>query len=194
MSKIKKVVCSVLAVIGLITGGVTLNDHTKSVGSVIIDGNSFGKLRISSDGLLLIGDAEGCRQDPYSCPAGLKTNGIGNTHTVPKNIVSLEQVAIDWVRNIQDSEQCVTAAESIANKVMSQGQFDAFTSFIFNTGCTRFMRNKNGSQTKIYTHILNGQYAQACKELPRWVYGGGTKLAGLVNRRGLEYARCLEIN
>ncbi len=189
----KKIICSVLGAIALITGGVAVENH-QPVGHVIIEQTELGELRVSPVALKVIGDAEGCRQDPYRCPAGLVTNGIGNTHNVPNATVSLEQVAKDWVKNIQSAEQCVTNAENISGMAMTQGQFDAFTSFVFNTGCTKFRRNANGSLTQIYQHIMQGEYPKACEQLKRWVYSGGKKYNGLITRRGLEYARCMEVD
>ncbi|GHM10714.1 hypothetical protein ECZU41_53820 [Escherichia coli] len=43
----------------------------------IVMGN--GNVRTNRAGLELIGNAEGCRRDPYMCPAGVWTDGIGNT-------------------------------------------------------------------------------------------------------------------
>lgn len=189
----KRIVCSVAAVAALITGGVATTDtgFTQSVGQVVIDGQSLGNLRVSPAALELIGNAEGCRQDPYRCPSGLVTNGIGNTHGVPNSPVSLEQIAKDWVKNIQSSEQCLTASAPDAG--LRQGQVDAFTSFIFNTGCTRFRFNGDGSETRIYRKIKTGRYDSACRELNHWVYGGGKKLPGLISRRQKETEMCLGV-
>lgn len=196
MNLSKKIVCSVLSAMALITGGATIygDEFTQSVGQVVIDGQSQGELRISPKALEITGDSEGCRLQPYTCPAGLATNGIGNTHDVPNQAITLEQVAKDWVKNLQSAEQCIVSAEQESKRPMTQGQFDAFVSFSFNTGCTRFMKNANGSATRIFTYINQGNYEQACKELPSWVYGGGKKLPGLITRRGLEYDRCMEVD
>lgn len=193
MKPSKSVICSVVAVISLVTGGVAVTGSKAPVGQVAIGGESFGKLRISPEGLAIIGNAEGCRQSPYVCPAGHITNGIGNTKSVPNAVVSLQEVAKNWVSNLQRAEQCISLAEAKSGKVMTQGQFDAFTSFSFNTGCTRFRRNPNGTETKIYLDIKQGNFTQACIELTRWVYGGGVKLNGLVERRRKERERCLSI-
>jgi lysozyme len=194
MRVVKRVMCSVVAVISLITGGTAFYDHTKPVGKVVIENEPLGLLRISQKGLAIAGNAEGCQLMPYKCPAGLLTNGIGNTHNVPGQAITLDQVAKDWVVNIKDAERCIGNAEKLGKLAMTQGQFDAFTSFGFNTGCPRFMRNQNGSYTRIYSYIKNGEYLNACKELPKWVYGGGKKLNGLVNRRRQEYDRCIEVD
>lgn len=188
MNKIKKIVCSVVAAIGVITGGLTA-DHYASIGQVVIEGASQGELKISPAGLALVGNAEGCRLDPYRCPAGLATNGIGNTHDVPNKPIGLTQVAKDWTKNIQAAERCLDSVVP-KGKTLTQGQQDAFTSFIFNTGCTRFKTNRDGSSTQIAALIKRGEFLQACDQLPRWVYGGGKKLNGLVLRREAERERC----
>ncbi|MDQ2192159.1 MULTISPECIES: lysozyme [unclassified Vibrio] len=196
MKLANKIICSVAAVIGLVTGGAAIygDEFIKPVGQVVIEGQSLGELRISPKALEMTGNAEGCRLDPYNCPSGLVTNGIGNTHGVPPKPVSLDQVAKDWVKNLQEAERCISQVENTSGKPMTQGQFDALTSFAFNTGCERFRRNPNHSATRIYSYAIAGNYQAACAELPKWVYGGGKKLPGLINRRGLEYARCMEVD
>ncbi|MBH9740086.1 lysozyme [Vibrio navarrensis] len=196
MKMANKILCSVAAVIGLITGGTAFygDEFVKPVGQVVIEGQPLGELRISPKGLELIGNAEGCRQDPYRCPAGLSTNGIGNTHDVPDQIVTLEQIAKDWVKNIQEAERCVVAAEGISGNTMSSGQFDSFTSFVFNFGCTKFRVNKDGSYTRIYSAIRQGDYSKACSHIPEWVKNQGVVMRGLVIRRNLEYERCMELD
>ncbi|GAA03216.1 lysozyme [Photobacterium leiognathi] len=186
----QKIICSITAAIAIITGGVTVSEkYYEPVGQVVIAGQYVGDLLVSPAALSLIGNAEGCRRDPYKCPAGLVTNGIGNTHGVPNEPISIEQVSKDWVFNIQQAERCLVA--SAPDLPMTQGQIDAFTSFIFNTGCTRFRKNSDGSETRIYKKISAGRYDSACDELKYWVYGGGKKLNGLVNRRQSEMELCL---
>jgi lysozyme len=171
MKHIKKGVCSVVAAIALIVSGVVPND-----------------VRVSPTGLELIGNAEECRLTPYVCPAGLITNGIGNTYGVADGAITTEHVAKDWARNIESAQDCLDATTNVA--ALSQGQVDAFTSFIFNVGCTRYRRNSDGSETRIYQKLKAGNYTEACQELKFWVYGGGKKLSGLIKRRGREVELC----
>ncbi|MCL9775708.1 lysozyme [Vibrio methylphosphonaticus] len=195
MKLAKKIVCSVGVVIALITGGATLGTHSVApTGQIVIANEALGELRISPKGLAIVGNMEGCRLDPYTCPSGLTTNGIGNTHDVPDLIITMNQVAKDWVKNLQGAERCIARAEKQSGVALSQGQFDAFVSFAFNTGCPRFERNRNGTKTRIYSHLLASRYEQACNQLPRWVYGAGKKLPGLVKRRRAEHARCMEVD
>ena len=171
MRHIKKIVCSVSAAITLIVTDVVPNN-----------------VIVSPAGLEQIGNAEECRLNPYVCPAGRITNGIGNIHGVSNKTITIKQVAKDWARNIESAQNCLTSSADVS--LMSQGQIDAFTSFIFNTGCTRFKRNSDGSETRIYNYIHHGDYHKACNELKFWVYGAGKKLPGLVKRRQKETELC----
>jgi lysozyme len=192
MKKITTAVCSVLAIIGIVISSVpndAIDFNAPSVGRVIINDVDIGELFVSQNALLIIGNAEGCRRTPYKCPAGLDTDGIGNTHGDIGEAKTDEQIAIDWTRNIMDAQRCLMSATDITT--MTQGQIDAFTSFIFNTGCTKFKANSNGTSTTIYSLIKAGQYTKACHQLNRWVFGGGKKLPGLVIRRSEETQLCL---
>ena len=171
MKHVKKIACSVGAAIALIVTGVVPNN-----------------VIVSHAGLELIGNAEECRLTPYICPAGLITNGVGNTHSVTDTQITIEQVAKDWTRNIESAQDCLATTTEVA--ALSQGQIDAFTSFIFNVGCTRYRHNPDGSETRIYKKLKAGYYTDACQELKFWVYGGGKKLNGLIKRRGKEMELC----
>ena len=164
MNKLRPILCSITAVIALLgDGGV--GDSTLPIGNVVIAGESQGKLKLTYKGLKLIGDYEGCRLDAYRCPAGYKTNGIGNIHNITADIIDSEQGAKDWVLNIQQAESCLNNV--IGNNDITQGQYDALTSFIFNTGCKRFMKNKDLTDTKISTYVRSGKIPQACLQLSR---------------------------
>ncbi|TDE19273.1 lysozyme [Vibrio owensii] len=189
-----KIVCSVMAIIALVTGSAVPNyaptespHPTQAVGVVRI-GDFEGELLVSPDALKVIGNAEGCMRTPYTCPAGLSTDGIGNTHGVTREIKSDEQIAIDWTKNIIAAQNCLASSGDVAS--MSQGQIDAFTSFIFNTGCTRFKHNRDGSETRIFKKIRAKHFYAACDEFKYWVYAGGQKLPGLVTRRADEREMC----
>ncbi|PTC02001.1 lysozyme [Vibrio mediterranei] len=172
MKHTKTIVCSVGAAIALLLTGIVPNEVV-----------------VSKKGLELIGNAEQCRLTPYTCPAGHITNGIGNTHEVSNETITLKKATKDWAKNIEDAQRCLQQA--LPNTRVTQGQYDAFTSFIFNTGCTRFKHNRNGTKTQIYQYVLKGKYIAACHQLNRWIYGGGVKLKGLIIRRQKETELCL---
>ncbi|MGV2432276.1 MAG UNVERIFIED_CONTAM: lysozyme [Rickettsiaceae bacterium] len=64
---------------------------------------------------------------------------------------------------------------------LSQNQFDALCSFIFNVGASAFQRST--LRQKINYLSSNNEIAN---EFERWVYAGGRKLSGLVVRRKIE--------
>ncbi|BDH45740.1 lysozyme [Salmonella enterica subsp. enterica serovar Choleraesuis] len=158
-----------------------------SVGAIIAIVLSSGHVRTNERGLELIGNAEGCRRDPYTCPAGYPTDGIGNTHGVKAGVRKTDaQIAADWERNILEAERCVNAYGN--GRSLSDNTFSAVTSITFNVGCpamkksTLFLMLREGSVA----------YRSACNQFPRWVYAGKTVLPGLVKRRDAEKQLCLD--
>jgi len=139
--------------------------------------------RSNEEGLNLIGNAEGCRLDHYICPAGVLTDGVGNNHNVRAG-KTLEEIADDWRGNILDAETCVNRYGNGAN--IPDNAFSAAVSLTFRVGCGN-MRNST-----MFSLFRNGDLKAACNQFPRWVYGGGRVLPGLVTRAGKEEALCLD--
>ena len=176
MSRLKTVgksavgVCSVVAIIGLM-------QHQF--------GNEF---RTSEKGLEIIGNAEGCRRDPYICPADVLTVGIGSTEYSgelinPNKRYSDLEIAERWKNDIKIAERCVNQYAN--GYYIPQGVFDAATSLTFNVGCGAT------SKSTMFRKIRNGDYIGACNELSKWVYSSGRKLRGLEIRREKERSLCL---
>ena len=149
----------------------------------------FGEeLILSPKGAEIIGNAEGCRRDPYQCPADVLTVGIGSTAASgekidPKHRYSDLEIAERWKNDIVIAEQCVNKYGN--GKQLPQSVFDAAVSITFNVGCGA-VRNST-----LFKQLRSGNYYQACHEYPKWVYAGGKKLPGLVSRREKEKALCL---
>lgn len=158
-----------------------------SVGAIIAIVLNAGNVRSNERGLELIGNAEGCRRDPYVCPAAVLTDGIGNTHGVKAGVrKSDEQIAADWERNILDAERCVNTYGN--GRQLSDNTFSAVTSITFNLGCGAMQKST------LYAFLREGPKAwtSACNQFPRWVYAGKTILPGLVTRRAAEKQLCLD--
>ncbi|MDP8176345.1 lysozyme [Pasteurella skyensis] len=172
MKKIKiagVIVCSVMTVIGIVK-------------------TQYPQIKVSQKGLEVIGKAEGCRKEPYYCPAHHLTVGIGSTessgHKIQHNkIYSLQEIAERWKDDLLIAQQCV---EKYANgNAMPQGAYDALVSITFNIGC-RTMK-----KSTLFQLAKQGYSPKMCDQFPRWVYAGGRKLRGLIKRRAKEKALCL---
>lgn len=156
-----------------------------SVGTIIAIVINAGHVRTNERGLELIGNAESCRRDPYVCPAGVLTDGMGNTHGVkPGTIKNDQQIAAEWEKNILDAETCVNRYAN--GKKLPDDTFSAAVSVTFRTGCG------NMRSSTMFSLFRKGDLQAACYQFPRWVYGGGRTLPGLVTRAGKEEALCLD--
>lgn len=135
-------------------------------------------MRISEYGLNLIKHFEGLRLQAYQCSAGVWTVGYGHTADVRSgDVIDEAQAGILLLRDVAASEKTVRQHVKVP---LSQGQFDALVSFVFNLGRGNF-------RTSALLRKLNaGDYAGAANELPRWVHAGGLRLPGLVRRREAE--------
>ncbi|OOH89525.1 glycoside hydrolase [Pasteurellaceae bacterium 15-036681] len=170
MTKAKIGGCSVLVIIGLMLAQY---------------GN---EIRTTERGLEIIGNAEGCKREPYYCPAGVLTVGIGSTAAggepiIRNKIYSDQEIAGRWKDDIKLAEQCVNKFG--AGAALPLSTFEATTSIVFNVGCSK-MR-----YSTMFKYLRAGQYSLACNEFSKWVYSGGKKLRGLEIRRDKEKALCL---
>lgn len=63
---------------------------------------------------------------------------------------------------------------------LTQNQFDALVSFVYNVGVGAFRTST------LLRKLNNGDYVGAAAEFKRWKFGGGKELPGLVRRRKAE--------
>lgn len=142
-------------------------------------------MKASKKGLDLIKEYEGFRATAYICPSGKLTIGYGCTYYSDGSLVKrgdtitkkdagklLEKVVEDYY------------AKSINDNIkvpLTQNQFDALVSFIFNCGIGAFV----GSTLR---KLLNQKdYKGAAEQFLRWDKGNdGKPIAGLTRRRKAE--------
>ncbi|MDF7662395.1 lysozyme [Erwiniaceae bacterium L1_54_6] len=154
-----------------------------------------GEIRTSAKGLALIGNAESCRRDPYVCPAGKLTAGIGSTTAIDgRHVYSDDEIAAMWVEDVKTAERCVN--RNFNGHEMNQNQFDAMTSAAFNMGCLSLIwYTDRASGMRLKTTLWRNAQARKwdvmCERLRDFVNAGGAKLAGLVKRRDDEAKLCL---
>ncbi|XP_050340183.1 uncharacterized protein LOC126766448 [Bactrocera neohumeralis] len=168
-----------------------------SVAAIISLLLNSGEAPINRAGLELIGEAEQCRTMPYVCPAGVLTDGIGNTqhNVVAGQQKSFKQIARDWGANINTASMCVR--RQFRGDDMNENQFAAFTSVAFRTGCTGLRTYYNAKlqrrvETTIHKLAMQGRFTEACDRITDFVNGGGKPLPGLVARAEKEKALCLK--
>ena len=144
----------------------------------------FQSLHTSVEGLKLIADYEGCRLQPYQCSAGVWTDGIGNTSgVVPGKTITERQAAQGLITNVLRVER---ALDKCVVQPMPQKVYDAVVSFAFNVG------TGNACSSTLVKLLNQRRWADACHQLPRWVYVKGVFNQGLDNRRAREMAWCLK--
>jgi lysozyme len=126
----------------------------------------------------LVRQFEGCRLQAYRCPAGVPTIGVGHTRGVKMGDRCSQQQADMWLS--EDLEDAAAVVSSLVKAPLTQGQFDALTSFAFNFGAKKF-----GGSTMLI--LLNkGDYKGAAGQFKLWVHADGKIEPGLVKRRAAE--------
>lgn len=63
---------------------------------------------------------------------------------------------------------------------VSQNQFDALASFVYNVGETAFVKST------MLVLLNQGNFTGAANQFDRWVFDNGKRIPGLVNRRSAE--------
>lgn len=126
----------------------------------------------------LVKEFEGFRPTAYLCPAGVWTIGYGTTENVDPGDEVTEQEAEEML--MDDLLEASKAIDDLVDVELTQQQYDALTSFVYNVGRDAF---RNSTMLR----LLNaGDYDGAAKQFPRWNKGGGRVLAGLTRRREAE--------
>jgi len=137
-------------------------------------------MRTSENGLALIRQAEGLRLRAYKCPAGVWTIGYGTTAGVKEGLVITKERAEELLR--EDVKRFEDQVMRLVKVRLTQGQFDALVSFIYNLGAG------NLSNSTLLRLLNAGDYKGAAAQFDRWTKAGGKELAGLVKRRAAERA------
>lgn len=123
--------------------------------------------------------AEGLRLKAYLDTGGVWTIGYG--HTGPEVVEGLT-ITLDGAERLLRED--LRTAEGHVNKLvkvaLTQNQFDALVSFVYNIGGGAFKEST-------MLRLLNaGDYEGAANQFPRWNKDNGKVVAGLTNRRREE--------
>lgn len=137
-------------------------------------------MKPSQDCVDLVKSFEGFRDKAYLCPAGVVTIGYGTTENVQLGDCVTEVEAEELLRN--DLLDASKAVDELVDVELSQSQYDALVSFIYNVGREAF---RNSTMLKL---INAGNFPGAALQFQRWNKGGGQVLPGLTRRRAAERA------
>ena len=128
---------------------------------------------------ILIKRWEGCKLKAYKCPADKWTIGYGETKGIREGMVWTQQQAED------NLEERITGWGKVFDACLPMKCYaprikGVMVSFLHNLGETNF---RNSTMLR---RLRDGRTNEAADQLLRWVYAGGKKSQGLVNRRTHE--------
>ena len=144
----------------------------------------------------LIKKFEGFELSEYKCSAGRRTVGYG--HLVVRNdrvldrvlgkkrgeLVSISELEAEDVLCL-DIRKCEAVLYDNIKAPISQNEFDALISFVFNLGGGNF------KASTLLKSLNDGEYLAAADQLLRWCHVGKNVSQGLLKRRFVEYCLML---
>jgi len=136
-------------------------------------------MNISSNGINLIKKWESFKPKPYLCSAGVPTIGIGTTKypngikvTLNDSPISEELAVTYLIDHIKTIEIYLQPLR------LTQNQYDALISFVYNCGIGNF-----NSSTLLKKVKVNPDDQTISNEFRKWNKAGGKTSTGLSNRR-----------
>lgn len=169
---------AILAVLkGLLS---SLPTPTQSTAETAVKKPSLGVSgKISSVGSTkLIREFEGLELTAYTDIVGVWTIGYGHTKTAERGMVITQKGAEALLRH--DLDWVEKAINKGVKTPLTQNQYDALASLIYNVGATAF------SKSTILRRLNAEDYVGASSEFKRWNKAGGRVVNGLTRRRKAE--------
>lgn len=141
----------------------------------------MARRHINEAGLNLIMTFEGFSPRPYLCPAGVWTIGYGHTRGVTKESPHIDELeAMELLRG--DVASAEASVSRLVKVPLTDGQFAALVSFVFNLGAGRLQAST------LLRRVNAGDHAAAAEEFKKWTLAGGKRSKGLIRRRAAEIA------
>ena len=143
----------------------------------------------SNVGLDLIASFEGTRTKAYDDGVGIWTIGIGTTaYPNGTKVKKGDTCTLDQAKSYfaHDLKRFEASVNNLVKVPLSQNQFDALISLVYNIGQTAF------SNSTLLKKLNAKDYQGAADQFPRWNKSGGKVLKGLVRRRDAEQALFLK--
>jgi lysozyme len=135
-------------------------------------------MNISLDGIALVKQFEGCKLEAYDDGGGVQTIGYGHTDGVREGQACTQEQADCWL-----SGELAKIAQWLDKTLaidVSQKQFDALCSFVYNVGEGAFLKST------LLRKLNAGDIAGAAAEFQKWDHDNGRVVAGLTKRRAAE--------
>lgn len=137
-------------------------------------------MKTSQAGLEFIKKAEGVRLEAYDDGIGVATIGVGHVKGVKFGDRATPEQVDQWLS--EDLEEAENALNASVKVELTQNQFDALVSWVFNVGA-------GAMRSSTLLKVLNqGLYEEAANQLLRWDKAGGRQMRGLTRRREAERA------
>jgi len=150
----------------------------RAAGAVVVVLALAGTFLPSEPALERIKEHEALRTTAYLDAVRIPTICYGSTAGV-----RLGQKATPEQCNAMLRRDASYAGAGVARQVkvpVTQGQYDALVSFVFNVGESQF------SRSTLLRKLNAGDCTGAAAEFSRWVFAKGKRLGGLVKRRAVE--------
>jgi lysozyme len=135
-------------------------------------------LSLSAVGAAGIVAHEGMRKVAYVDPVGVVTVCAGHTKTAKLGQTKTDAECAALLQ--ADAQYAGVAVKRLVKVPVTQRQYDALVSFVFNVGESNF------ATSSLLKKINASDCWGAGREFIRWTYAGGKQLAGLVKRRDDE--------
>ena len=135
---------------------------------------------INAAGLALVCANEGLRLEAYQDTSGIWTIGYGHTGGVrPGDCIDQERATQLLEGDLAQAERAV---DELVQVSLTDNQFSALVSFVFNEGEEAF------AKSTLLRKLNEGGYGLVPACLKSWIFDNGKVLPGLVKRRAAEAA------
>lgn len=139
---------------------------------------AIGLLTLSLAGVGMIQRFEGTEQEAYLDSVAVPTICTGSTKNV--FIGQTATLAECEARLVEDSTYAGKAVQRCTQVKLTQEQYDALVSFVFNVGGGAYCKST------LVRKLNTGDCVGAANEFQRWNRAGGRVLPGLTSRRKAE--------
>ena len=171
-----------------IAGGKLTQTQVDKLNDVVDELQPTG-MKTSQVGIDLISSFEDTRFEAYDDGVGVWTIGIGTTvYPNGTKVKKGDSCTLDQAKSYfsHDLKRFEASVNNLVKVPLSQNQFDALVSLVYNIGSGNF------ASSTLLKKLNAKDYAGAAEQFPRWNKGGGKVMKGLVRRRDAERALFLK--